>query len=298
MKRYKYSKEAKIGAAFIIAIIALYFGINFLKGRTTLSDQHTYYVVYNNISGLSPSASINNNGFRVGYVNEIHYDYANPNLIVVELSINKALQIPVGSKAYLMSELLGGVSIDLRLNHAKTFYADGDTIEAGIAHGLMGQVEEEMLPQITSLLPKVDSLIASLNAIANNPDISRSLANVASLSIKLDNTADELNKLFHNELPNLMKNLQGTGENLHSITSHLNTIDYASTMAHVDSTIINLQTLSALLMSDDSSVGRLINDTAFYNNLNSICTNANALIEDVKKHPSRYINISVFGKKN
>ena len=95
-----------------------------------------------------------------------------------------------------------------------------------------------------------------------------------------------------------MKNLQGTGENLHSITSQLNTIDYASTMAHVDSTIINLQTLSALLMNDDSSVGRLINDTAFYNNLNSICTNANALIEDVKKHPSRYINISVFGKKN
>lgn len=298
MKQYKYSKEAKIGAAFIIAIIALYFGINFLKGRTTLSDQHTYYVVYNNISGLSPSASINNNGFRVGYVNEIHYDYANPNLIVVELSINKALQIPIGSKAYLMSELLGGVSIDLRLNHAKTFYADGDTIEAGIAHGLMGQVEEEMLPQITSLLPKVDSLIASLSAIASNPDISRSLANVASLSQKLDDTADELNKLFHNELPTLMNSLQGTGENLQSITSQLNTIDYASTMAHVDSTIINLQNLSALLMNDDSSVGRLINDTVFYNNLNSICTSANALIEDVKKHPSRYINISVFGKKN
>lgn len=293
-----FSKEAKIGAAFLIAIIALYFGINFLKGRSALADQNSYYVVYNNISGLTPSASVNNNGFRVGYVKDIHYDYTTPSHIVVELSIKKALQIPAGSKAYLMNELLGGVSIDLKLNNAEQYYTEGDTIEAGIAHGLMGQVEEEMLPQVNSLLPKIDSLIASLNTIASNPDIARSLANVASLSQKLDHTADELSKLFHNELPSLMTSLQGTGENLHNITNELSTIDYTHTIARVDSTIHNLQALSATLMSDNSSAGRLLNDTLFYNNLNSVCTNANALIEDIKAHPARYINISVFGRKN
>jgi phospholipid/cholesterol/gamma-HCH transport system substrate-binding protein len=94
-----------------------------------------------------------------------------------------------------------------------------------------------------------------------------------------------------------MANLQGTAANMNQITADLSTIDYAQTMARVDSTVANLQSLSAALMSDRSSVGRLLNDTAFYENLNDVFTNASALIEDVKAHPSRYINVSVFGKK-
>ena len=81
------------------------------------------------------------------------------------------------------------------------------------------------------------------------------------------------------------------------MTSELASIDYVSTIARVDSTVNNLQQLSATLLSDESTAGRLLNDSAFYNNLNSVCTNANALIEDIKQHPTRYINISVFGRK-
>jgi phospholipid/cholesterol/gamma-HCH transport system substrate-binding protein len=147
------------------------------------------------------------------------------------------------------------------------------------------------------MIPKVDSLITALAVLVSNPALANSLSNVESISRKLDYAATELNKLFHNELPQLMDNLQGTTENMNHITSDLATIDFAQTVERVDSTVANLQALSATLMSDESSVGRLLNDTAFYNNLNGVCTNANALIEDVKEHPSRYINISVFGKK-
>ena len=85
---------------------------------------------------------------------------------------------------------------------------------------------------------------------------------------------------------------------MNAITADMSTFDFTQTMERVDSTLANMQALSAALMSDESSVGRLLNDTVFYNNLNGVCTNANALIEDVKAHPARYINISVFGKKN
>ena len=291
------SKEAKIGLTFIIAIVFLYFGINFLKGRSALAKEHTYYVVYNQISGLTPSSVINTNGYKVGNVTDIIYNFDTPDRIVVKLSINKALRIPKGSRIYLMNELLGGVSLDLRLAADKQYYEEGDTIEAGIARGLTGQIEEEILPQLNAMLPKIDSLVTSLHNIANNPNIGTTLSHAAELSLKLNYTAEELNRLLRNDVPTLMTHLNLTGTNVEKMTSELASIDYVSTIARVDSTVNNLQQLSATLLSDESTAGRLLNDTAFYNNLNSVCTNANALIEDIKQHPTRYINISVFGRK-
>lgn len=295
MKRL--SNEVKIGATFIIAIVLLYFGINFLKGRSTLAKANTYYVVYNQISGLTPSAIINNNGYKVGNVTDIIYDYNTPNHIVVELSINKALRIPYGSQIFLVSELLGGVSMDLRLVSNTRYYEAGDTIEAGIARGLTGQIEDEMLPQLNSMLPKIDSLVSALHTIASNPAIATTLTNAAEASSRLNKMADEINRLLHTEIPALVAHLDKTSENMEQITEQLSTIDYVETIAQVDSTINNLRQLSEIMLSDESTVGRLLNDTAFYNNLNSVFTNANALIEDIKQHPSRYINISVFGRK-
>lgn len=296
MKRI--SKEIKIGATFIISSALLYIGVNFLKGSNVFSHDNTYYTVVSNAGGVAPSSVINTNGYQVGTVSSVSYDYNSPNRIVVAMRVNGSLRIPKGSRAYLVNELLGGVSVDLRLSQSTEFYSDGDTIEHGVAHGLTGEIEHVMLPQINALVPKVDSLITALTTLVSNPALNNSLSHVESISYKLNHTADELNHLFHNELPQLMQNLQDASSNLNEITSELNQVDYAHTIARVDSTINNLQTLSAALISDKSSVGRLLNDTAFYNNLNGICTNANALIEDVKAHPSRYINISVFGKKN
>ncbi len=295
MKRI--SKEVKIGAAFIISVALLYIGVNFLKGSNVFSHDNTYYTVVSNAGGVAASSIITTNGYQVGTVSRVEYDYAHPNRIVLTLRVKESLRVPKGSRALLVNSLLGGVSVDLKLGQATEYYADGDTIASGVAGGMTDQIEHVVLPQVTALVPKVDSLITALTALVANPALAQSLSNVESLSGKLDRTADELNRLFHNELPLLMADLQGTAGNMHKITSDLATIDYAQTMASVDSTIANLQSLSAALTSDRSSVGRLLNDTAFYNNLNGVCINANALIEDVKAHPSRYINISVFGKK-
>lgn len=295
MKRI--SKEVKIGAAFIISVALLYIGVNFLKGSNVFSHDNTYYTVVSNAGGVAASSVITTNGYQVGTVSRVEYDYAHPNRIVLTLRVKESLRVPKGSRALLVNSLLGGVSVDLKLGQATEYYADGDTIASGVAGGMTDQIEHVVLPQVTALVPKVDSLITALTALVNNPALAQSLSNVESISSKLDRTADELNRLFHNELPLLMADLQGTAGNMHKITSDLSAIDYVQTMAGVDSTIANLQSLSAALTSDGSSVGRLLSDTAFYNNLNGVCTNANALIEDVKANPSRYINISVFGKK-
>lgn len=293
----KISKEVKIGVVFLISLALLYVGVNFMKGSNVFSKYKTYYTVLGNSGGVSSSSAITVNGYQVGTVSNVAYDYTTPNRIVVTMRVAESLRVPKGSRALIVSSMMDGASINLRLSEATEYYVDGDTIMSGVSNGLMSEVENVMLPQINAMIPKVDSLITALAALVSNPALANSLSNVESISRKLDYAATELNKLFHNELPQLMDNLQGTTENMNHITSDLATIDFAQTVERVDSTVANLQALSATLMSDESSVGRLLNDTAFYNNLNGVCTNANALIEDVKEHPSRYINISVFGKK-
>ena len=295
MKRI--SKEVKIGLAFIVSLVLLYLGINFMKGSNVFSRYTTYYTVLKNSGGIASSSSITVNGYKVGTVSDVEYDYSAPNRIVVTLRVNESLRVPKGSRAVVVGSLMDGSSISLSLAQNSEYYVNGDTIANGVANGLMGEVENVMLPQINAMIPKVDSLITALTVLVANPALANSLNNVESVSHKLDNTADELNRLFHSELPQLMTGLQGTIDNAQRITTNLATVDFAQTMEGVDSTITNLQSLSAALMSSGSSVGRLLNDTTFYSNLNGVCSSANALLEDVKAHPLRYINISVFGRK-
>lgn len=291
------NNEVRIGLAFIIAVVLFYFGANFLKGHSALVKEYTYYVVYNQISGLASSSVITTNGYKVGAVSDIIYNYDTPDRIVVKLGVNKDLRIPKGSRVYLMNELLGGVSLDLRLASNSEFYVEGDTLEAGVSYGLMGKVESEMLPQVNAMLPKIDSLVISLNAIANSVYVGNTLANIAEVTHKLNVTVGELNRLLQKDIPLLVEPLANTVENMEQITSQLANIDYVATLSKVDSIVDNLQLISAALLTDENTVGRLLNDTTFYDNLNRVCTNANMLIEDIKQHPSRYINVSVFGRK-
>lgn len=291
------SKEVKIGAAFVVSLVLLYIGVNFMKGSNVFSKYNTYYTVLENTGGVAPSSIITVNGFQVGTVSDVAYDYNAPNRIVVTLRVNESLRMPKGSRALVVNSLMSGASVDISLASGTEYYAEGDTIANGVSNGMMETVENVMLPQVNAMLPKVDSLITALTVLVSNPAIASSLSNVESLSRKLDSTADELDNLFHTELPLLLANLQSTARNVSSISSELSTVDFAQLLGRVDSTVTNLQSLSSALISDQGNVGRLLNDTALYHNLNGICTNASALIEDVKAHPSRYINISVFGKK-
>jgi phospholipid/cholesterol/gamma-HCH transport system substrate-binding protein len=154
-----------------------------------------------------------------------------------------------------------------------------------------------MLPQIKAMIPKIDSLINSMNTLVSDPHIVHILEQTEQLTTRLNTTTLAMNRLLVQEMPQLMHSLQSTGNNLNEITTELKGIDYIETMELVSGTLENLLTLSETLNSDSGTVGRLLNDTAFYNRLDGVCTHAEQLLKDIKEHPSRYINVSVFGKK-
>lgn len=294
----KINKEVKIGVAGIVALFLLVYGINYLKGIHLFKPSSYFYVKFENVNGLSKSSPVFADGYRVGLVRELYYDYTRPGNVVAEIDVDPELRIPKGSTAELAAEMLGGVKMTLLLaNNPRERYEVGDTIPGYFNNGIMGQAAG-MVPQVERMLPKLDSILSSLNALLANPALPATLGNVQTLTANLATTTRRLDDLMANDLPRLAGKLDTIGENFVAISNNLKEVDYALAMQKVDATLANVKQLTDKLNSKDNTVGLLLNDSALYNNLNATSANAASLLEDLRLHPKRYVHFSLFGRKD
>ncbi len=290
-------KEVKIGIIGILAIGMLIFGINYLRGVTMFKSSRSYYVEFNNINGLPTSSPVFANGYKIGLVRDIQYNYEKLGSVTVEVELDNDMRIPSGSKGELVTEMLGTVKMNLLLNlESQSYLQPGDTLQGFANNGIMG-VAETMVPKIEQLLPKMDSILSSLNQLLADPALAATLHNAEQVTANLNITTNELNKLMKNDLPKITGNLVTMSEDINTITHNLKGIDYATTMSRIDSTLYNVQLLTNKLNSKDNTVGLLFNDPTLYNNLNTTTANAASLLEDLKSHPKRYVHFSLFGRK-
>lgn len=293
------NKEFKIGLAGIAALLILFFGINYLKGINMFKPESYYYVEYTNINGLALSSPVYANGFKVGLVRDIKYNYAKPGYVVVGIEMDEIMKIPVGSKAELVTEMLGTVKMNINLNlQEKNYINPGDTIEGYTNDGIMGKAEKELMPQMEKMMPKLDSILSSLNKLLADPSLSNTIKNAENLTASLNQTSKHLETLMSNDIPQLTGNVTAITEDLKVISSNLKNVDYADTFKKVDATLQNVHLLTEKLTRKDNTLGLLLNDSALYNNLNATTSNAASLLEDLQKHPKRYVHFSLFGRKD
>ena len=297
----KFSKEIQIALVAIVGILVLYFGLQFLKGMTLFSSDNKYYVKFQNVSGLSAASPIFANGYRVGVVDGIVFDYNNTSEIVAAIGINKEMQVPKGSRAEISTDLMGNVKVELVLgNVADGMVAPGDTILGAQRVGAMGKAAD-MIPTIEQMLPKIDSILASVNTLLADPALANSLHNVDGITANLNRTSQDLSQLtaqLNRQMPQMLKNADGVLANTNQLTKNLNDLDIASTMSSVNTTLKNVEQMSARLNSNEGTLGLLMRDPGLYNNLNSTMMHADSLMIDLKAHPKRYVHFSVFGKKD
>lgn len=291
-------KELTIGGLVIVALAVLFLGIDFLKGVNVFKASNYYYVEYTNVEGLAISAPVTLNGFKVGQVREIEYEFDNPGHVMVEVSLEKKLRLPQGTKAVLTTDLLGTASIVLKPGAGAGWQAVGDRLEGVADKGLMANVGG-MMPTVEAIFPKIDTLLTNLNAITGDPALTASVKRLDAITGNLEATTKRLSAMMA-QLQPVASNVNSLTSNLDSITgdvsvltARLRELPVDSLSADLAATIANLQALSEELKNPDGSLGMLMKDPALYNNLNNTVSSLDSLFVDIKKNPKRYISIKL-----
>ena len=293
-----FTKEAKIGLVSIVSLALLYLGINYLKGVNLFKTVNHYYVAFSNVKGVTVSSPVFVEGFKVGLVREISYDYDTTGKISVLVSLEDKMRINKGSYITVVNSFLGGAELHIHLNtFVDDYFKSGDTIEGRMESDMMTAVQENLLPSIERMMPKLDSILGGLQTLVNHPALTQSLAHVEQTTASLAHSSRQLDQMLAKDVPVIVENLKGITTNFESVSGQLKALDLAGTMQAVDATLANLKLTTDKLNSADNSLGLLLNDRQLYDNLNGTMENASLLLLDLREHPKRYVHFSLFGSK-
>ena len=232
-------------------------------------------------------------------MSDIVYDNLHPGNIAVEVELEQDIVLPKGTSAELQAEMLGGVRMNLLFAENKgDFYAIGDTLQGANNAGLMGDLSTELMPKIVMMMPKLDSILVSLNAILADKSIPSTLSSLDATMKNLERSSASLSVLLDKDLPQAMTKLDKIEDNVVTLTDELNDANIKDTFTKINSTLADVNQFTSKLGQSDNSLGLLVNDRAFYDNLNATAENAANLLKDLKEHPKRYVHFSLFGKKD
>lgn len=297
----KLTKEIKIALVAIVGILVMYFGINFLKGMNLFSTNNAYYMTFDDIQGLGASTPIYADGYKVGTVDGLEYDYKENGPIKVRVDINKDLRIPQGSKAEIVKDLMGNLQVNLLLvNNPRERVEPGGIIPGAVNGGMMDKAAN-LIPVVEKMLPKLDSILTSVNALLADPALAASLHNVETITSNLTVSTRELNTLMaglNKQVPGMVRKANGVLDNTNRLTANLASLDVQGTLNKVNQTLESAHQFTEKLNSNQGSLGLLMNDTKLYDNLTSTMSHADSLVIDLKAHPKRYVHFSVFGRKD
>jgi phospholipid/cholesterol/gamma-HCH transport system substrate-binding protein len=317
----KISNETKIGALTVIAVVFLILGFNFLKGKSVMRTGFFLYAKYTDLKKLSTSDIVYANGFQIGTVyNTIASD---PSLkdLVVEIKLKEDYQIPVNSLATIESNPLGSPVLEIQLGNSTKFLKSGDTLRSVDNAGFLGEISNKLGPlsdQITTTLVTFDSLLRNFNGILDpntKGNLRSVIANLSSATASVTRSTASLEKLLDQQsgalaqslahinsfTDNLAKNddkIDSTLLYLQTTTKNLSNANMAGLINSLKEGADSLTQVISRVNSTEGSLGALINDKALYNNLNNLTRSLNVLIDDLRVHPKRYVNVSVFGKKD
>ena len=312
-----FNKEVIIGLSVIGAIVILIFGIEYLKGINLFSPANFYYVYYDNVNGLERSAPVTIDGYKVGQVRDVVFDYENPGKIKVLLAVDKNLKIPEDSRAELASTLMSGSYVNIKLGRSKKMLAVGSDIQSSASKDLFDSLSSDVMPNVASILPRVDSLLFNLNLLVTDPALYQSIQRLDGITDNVYGASNGLNttmvgignlvNTINGDVPGIMGGARGAATKIDSVAANLmilsqqlKNLPVNNTFDNVNSTLENVNILSANLakfseqLSDkNSTLGLLTSDPELYYKLNRVTADIDSLIIDIKKNPKRYISIKL-----
>lgn len=287
-----------MGITGIVALCMLVYGINWLKGIHMSQPSDYFCAKSQDINGLTKSSSVLVDGVYVGIVRDIEYDHVNPGNVIVEVGLDTELRIPKGNNAELVSELMEGVRMDILLvSNPREKYAIGSATPGTLNNGIMENVMK-LMPQAEGMLPKLDSILASLNNTVGDRSIPFMLHSIETTTANFTVVSFQVKGLMSENIPQLTGKLSTIGDSSVAISGSLKGVDYSATFQKVDAILANIGMITEKLNSRDNTIGLPFNDPALYNNLNATTRNTTSLLEGLRTHPRWCIHFSLSEKKD
>jgi len=302
------SKEIKVGLLAVVALVALAIGFNFLRGSNLLSNDRTYYAIYPKVDGLNVGAPVILNGIKVGQVKNLELQPEMNNSVRASIELEKGVTVGDSTKAGLSGSLLGSKTITLVLGPNSKQFSGGETLKTTTAVSLTDVVQA----RATVLLDTVNSTLAHLNGFLNKD----AQTNIQGTLVGARQSTEALQQLIASNQANINQitrnlaqmsaalnkstaKLDRIANNFTQLSDSLKSAPIGPTMRNLNATMAEAQTslrgVSTALNDKKGSLGKLINDTLLYNNLNATAASSNELISDMKANPKRYVHFSVFG---
>ena len=310
----KISNETKVGALTAIAIVVLILGFNYLKGKNLTDRSDKLFAIFPSVRGLAVSNAVFINGLQVGKVAEMHEKDKNLSGIIISINLTKDINIPKNSVVTITSELLGSTALDIVMGDSKAYVKDGDTLATKENLSVMGEFTKSINPAINNAnqtLIELQMLIQKLSAIVDP----RTQTNIQGIVSSLNSTAQSLDRLLNERtgvLARSLNNVESITDNLaknnDKINNTLTNLDKASTnfanlkleeaITSIRNTMSKLENAVAKIESKEGTLGLLLNDSKLYDQLLMTNRSLTTLLDDLRVNPKRYVNISVFGRKD
>jgi len=306
----KFNKEIKIGFLAIIGIMMSVFSYNYLKGINLFEKNRKFKVTYSKVDGLSMSNPVTLNGFKIGKVHKINFNRENTRELIVDIIIENDVIFPKTSTAELYETgLIGGKAIAIIPDYKNdsTIALDGDFLKGVLKPGLtelVNQILPQVQLQLESVMQSAELVFENINKLFDEEtktELKSSIKEFSLLTQNLSNTSRRVSDLIEKSAPGIeltINDLKDTSNNLKSITDSISKKDISDLTNNLNKLVKNLNKVSKNLNNSNGTMGMLIQDKSIYENLEKATNELNVLIEDVKLNPSRYVNFSVFGKKN
>lgn len=310
----KLRREVKVGIFALITLAALYWGINFIRGRDLFNKYNNYYAVYDQINDLHESTGIYIKGYKVGSVSHIEYVQAKPDRFIVELNVLSKYDVPENSKARMVSMgFMRSMGIELEIGDSPRFMENGDTLRSEMELDLLSKAgpEMEILKQrVYGLMDDLSETLDNVNQLidSNADNIESTISNIKGITGSLNQFASgdggkSIGEIVEN-LNSISATLNDRAENIGNIitsvegfTDSLNSADITGTINNLSNTLKELDLALAEINSGEGSLGKLVKDEELYNSLSEASKNLSILLDDLKHNPERYVHFSLFGRK-
>lgn len=303
----KITRELKTAILVITSILLFIWGYNFLKGKDLFNSYKTFYVTYTNVEGLAPSALVTINGLTIGKVKTI--TISEDGTLVVELQINTDFPISKSSIATIYeSSLIGGKQIAIHPNFIdKNSAESGDYLKGTIESSMIASLSDKATPvmkKVEKLMTNIDVLVSNVNSVLDEKgkaDLKRTLAELSATMQEFHKAGLNANGILNDnkgQLKGVVSNMNKVSENFVHISDSLNKANLGQTVRNLNSTLTKVDGLMKDLEAGKGTMGKLMKDDALYANLEKTSKELELLLQDVRLNPTRYVNVSVFGKKN